>query len=52
MGGDTVVGAGSTVGANVFLTHSVPPNSLVVFEGVTMKVLNKQDRPKKSDFQI
>lgn len=52
MGGDTVVGAGSTIGANVFLTHSVPANSLVVFEGLTMKVLNKQDRPKKSDFQI
>ena len=52
MGGDTVVGAGSTIGANVFLTHSVPPNSLVVFEGVTMKVLNKKDRPKKSDFEI
>ena len=52
MGGDTVVGAGSTIGANVFLTHSVPPDSLVVFEGLTMKVLNKQDRPKKSDFQI
>ena len=52
MGGDTVVGAGSTIGANVFLTHSVPANSLVVFEGLTMKVLNKKDRPKKSDFQI
>ena len=51
MGGDTIVGAGSTIGANVFLTHSVPPNSLVVFEGVSMKVLNKPDRPK-GDFQI
>jgi len=51
MGGDTIVGAGSTVGANVFLTHSVPPNSLVVFENLTMKVLNKPDRPK-GDFQI
>src|SRR6185503_18059960 len=51
MGGDTVVGAGSTIGANVFLTHSVPPNSLVVFENLTMKVLNKPDRPK-GDFQI
>ena len=52
MGGDTVIGAGSTIGANVFLTHSVPPNSLVVCEGLTMKVMSKQDRPKKSDFQI
>ena len=52
MGGDTVVGEGSTIGANVFLTHGVPANSLVVFEGVTMKILNKKDRVKKSDFQI
>ncbi|HKQ37285.1 MAG TPA: serine acetyltransferase [Verrucomicrobiae bacterium] len=52
MGGDTVVGAGSTIGANVFLTHSVPADSLVVLEDPTMKVLNKQDRPKKTDFQI
>ena len=29
MGGDTVIGANSTIGANVFLTKSVPPNSLV-----------------------
>jgi serine O-acetyltransferase len=29
LGGDTVVGAGSVVGGNVWLTHSVPPNSVV-----------------------
>ncbi len=52
MGGDTVVGAGSTIGANVFLTHSVPADSLVVFEGMSIKILNKKDRVKKSDFQI
>src|SRR3954453_15831497 len=32
MGGDTVVGEGSTIGANVFLTHSVPPHSLVSYQ--------------------
>ena len=52
MGGDTVVGEGSTIGANVFLTHSVPANSLVVFEGMTLKILNKKDRVKKGEFQI
>src|SRR5260221_6532907 len=31
LGGETVIGAGSTIGGNVFLTSSVPPNSLVVF---------------------
>ena len=29
LGGDTVVGPDTVVGGNVFLTHSVPPNSLV-----------------------
>jgi len=44
MGGDTVVGEGSTIGANVFLTTSVPPHSLVVQEAANMKVLAKKDR--------
>jgi serine O-acetyltransferase len=53
MGGDTVVGEGSTVGANVFLTYSVPPNSLVVQEDANIKVLSKKSRGKKSgDFNI
>jgi serine O-acetyltransferase len=41
LGGDTVIGRGSTVGGNVFLTSSVPAHSLVVFEGVRMKVMPK-----------
>ncbi|HAM72548.1 MAG TPA: serine acetyltransferase [Verrucomicrobiales bacterium] len=41
MGGDTVVGARSTIGANVFLMQSVPPDSLVLFEEVKVKVMNK-----------
>ena len=48
MGGDTVVGEGSTIGANVFLTHSVPPGSLVVPEEVKIKVLSKPERAKPS----
>ena len=44
MGGDTVVGEGSTIGANVFLTHSVPPGSLVVPEEVKVKIMSKADR--------
>ncbi len=32
LGGDTVIGRGSTIGGNVFLTHSVPPNSVVTSE--------------------
>lgn len=29
LGGETVVGAGSVIGGNVWLTHSVPPRSIV-----------------------
>lgn len=52
MGGDTVVGTGSTIGANVFLTHSVPPNSLVLAEGTTVKVLPKTEPTVVLDFEI
>jgi serine O-acetyltransferase len=44
MGGDTVVGEGSTIGANVFLTHSVPPGSLVLPEESKTKILTKKER--------
>ena len=53
LGGETVIGAGSTIGGNVFLTSSVPPNSLVVFEGLTMKVVTKPGPAiGRLDFQI
>lgn len=53
LGGETVIGAGSTIGGNVFLTSSVPPDSLVVFEGVTMKVLNKRGQKRATgEFEI
>jgi len=53
LGGETTIGSGSTIGGNVFLTSSVPPNSLVVFEGLTMKVLDKKNpEPFQGDFQI
>jgi serine O-acetyltransferase len=53
MGGDTTVGEGSTIGANVFLTTSVPPHSLVVQEDANVKVMSKKTREKKAgDFHI
>jgi serine O-acetyltransferase len=53
LGGETIIGHGSTVGGNVFLTTSVPPYSLVIFEGVTTKVMSKPGRPPKViDFEI
>ena len=44
MGGDTVVGNGSTVAASVFLTHSVPPRSLVFYEERQLQILDKDKR--------
>ncbi|HOX56849.1 MAG TPA: serine O-acetyltransferase [Candidatus Paceibacterota bacterium] len=53
MGGDTVVGEGSTIGANVFLTTSVPPHSLVVQEEANVKVMRKKDKTRPlEDFHI
>src|SRR5512143_1325750 len=42
LGGDTVIGAGSVIGGNVWLTHSVPPGS-VVTHGATI------ERPRESE---
>ncbi len=53
VGGETVIGQGSTIGANVFLMHSVPPHSLVTQEEVNVKVIPKAARMEGSgDFQI
>ena len=52
LGGDTVIGAGSTIGGNVFIMDSVKPNSLVVYDGLDMRVLNKADKKAVVDFQI
>jgi serine acetyltransferase len=45
MGGDTVIGANSTIGANVFLTKSVPPNSLVYYEEKDVAIVQKRKKP-------
>ncbi len=44
LGGETVIGAGSTIGGNVFLQQSVPPNSLVYFEETQLKIVPKRER--------
>ena len=37
LGGDTVIGQGSTIGGNVWLTHSVPPNTTVILEAPSQR---------------
>ena len=48
LGGETVIGAGSTIGGNVFLTNSVPPNSLVFYEAKQLQVVQKLPRGRVS----
>ncbi|MEO8438782.1 MAG: serine O-acetyltransferase EpsC [Spartobacteria bacterium] len=44
LGGETVIGARSTIGGNVFLTQSVPPDSLVAYDGKPFQIMLKRDR--------
>jgi serine O-acetyltransferase len=48
LGGDTSIGDGSTIAANVFLTRSVPSNSLVYYEEAELKIVPKQQKPAAS----
>jgi len=52
LGGTTIIGAGSTIGGNVFIMDSVQPNSLVIYDGLDMRVLSKNDKNAAIDFQI
>ncbi len=52
LGGDTVIGAGSTIGGNVFIMDSVEPQSLVIYDGLDMRVLSKNDKNTALDYQI
>jgi len=42
LGGETVIGEGSTVGSNVFLMQSVPSRSLVTLEERQIKIIPKK----------
>ena len=44
LGGETMIGSGSTIGANVFLMESVPPDSLVRNERVFTSIVSKKNR--------
>ena len=46
LGGETIVGKGSTIGGNVWLTHSVPPNSVVMIEEPALVVADKKGSRK------
>ena len=44
LGGETVIGARSTIGGNVFLMQSVPPDSLVYYEETQLRIVSKRKR--------
>jgi serine O-acetyltransferase len=44
LGGETTVGARSTIGGNVFLMQSVPPDSLVYYEEKQVRIISKRER--------
>jgi serine O-acetyltransferase len=52
LGGETVIGEASTIGANVFLMHSVPPYSLVFYEEKQLSIIDKRARRKDGEFSI
>jgi serine O-acetyltransferase len=43
LGGDTYIGEGSVIGGNVWLTHTVPPGSVVTHDGVTERSRGEPD---------
>lgn len=45
LGGETVIGEGCTIGANVFLMQSVEARSLVFYEEKQLRILSKRDKP-------
>lgn len=51
LGGETLIGAGSTIGANVFLMHSVPPASLVVHEEKQLRILDKTSHAQVGEIE-
>ncbi len=52
LGGETVIGQDSTIGGNVFLLQSVPPNSLVYYEEAQIRVVAKSPRKAVLDYSI
>lgn len=44
LGGDTIIGEGSTIGGSVFVTSSVPPNSVVTFTPPELRMKTKGEQ--------
>ncbi len=51
LGGDTVIGKGSVIGGNVWLTYSVPSNS-IVYHKSEIKIKDREPFPEPLNFVI
>jgi serine O-acetyltransferase len=51
LGGSTLIGDRSTIGANVFLMQSVAEDSLVVYEEKQLRILNKSKRTASEEIE-
>ncbi len=51
LGGDTIIGKGSIIGGNIWLTHSVSPNS-VVYHKSEIRIKDKDPFPEPLNFVI
>lgn len=49
LGGDTVIGEGSTIGGSVFVTSSVPPNSVVTFTPPELRMKTRGEQAATAD---
>jgi|CXWL01.1.fsa_nt_gi serine O-acetyltransferase len=49
LGGNTVIGEGSTIGGSVFVTSSVPPNSVVTFTPPELRMKTKGESTGGAD---
>lgn len=52
LGGDTVIGARSTIGANVFLMKSIPPDTLLVRGEQIQQRMDKKSKKTKSTVTV
>lgn len=43
LGGETIIGRGSVIGGNVWLTHSVPPNTRVLQESPGLRIITASE---------
>jgi serine O-acetyltransferase len=52
LGGDTVIGRGSVVGSSVWLTHGVPPHTVVSLEKPSLRIKGPAERDGVVNYQI